>query len=115
MNITLTVRFVNNFLLHIEFQSIAARKVILCVCIHDQHLYFQEFTDETIARLVKTLELPETYALALMALSSIAPANKQAFLQHDDAILACMRRTPSMSHQGSQILLLLCSYGQVTL
>ena len=78
-------------------------------------IYVQEFTDETIARLVETLELPEARAWTIRALADIAAVNKQALLPHDDAILACMRRSPDLSHLSSRILLLLSSFGQVTL
>ena len=61
------------------------------------------------------LELPDPKLKALKTLSAIVHDNYHAILQHGDVLLALMRSTTNVSHEDSQLLLLLCGYSQVTL
>ena len=79
-----------------------------------EFVYLKEFSEELIARLVKTLKIADTVAMALMSLASIATVKTNELLPHDDAIIASMNNTPNMSYQGIQVLLHLSSFGKVS-
>ena len=74
-------------------------------------LCFQEFSEELITKLVETLPIPDTCAMALLSLSAIVKEKNNELMRHDDAIITAMKRTPIMSYNGAQVLIHLVTVG----
>ena len=74
----------------------------------------QSFSQKAVKRIVDSLTKPNTGAIGMMSLATLAESRPNDIAQHDDAVINIMMRDSTAAAQGGQVLVQLANVSDVS-